>query len=63
VNGAADAITPVPIISSERLECTLAQALSALSEKTVTGFGSSDCKCPGYLFYFAKNFLQNHSFI
>jgi sugar fermentation stimulation protein A len=60
---AADAITPVPIISSERLECLLAQALSALSEKTLIGFGSTDCRCPGHLFYFAKNPLQSHSFI
>jgi sugar fermentation stimulation protein A len=59
----ADAITPVPIVSSERLECALAQSVSVLSGKTLTGFGSTDCRCPAHLFYFAENPLQNHSFI
>jgi sugar fermentation stimulation protein A len=63
LTAAADAITPVPIISSERLECALAKALSALSEKTLTGFGSTDCRCPAHLFYFTENTLQNHGFI
>lgn len=63
LTAAADAITPVPIVSSERLECALAQSVGALSKRTLGNFGSTDYHCPGHLFYFAENPLQNHSFI
>lgn len=34
--------------TTERLECQLANALTL---PAVTGFGSSDCTCPGHLFF------------
>ena len=49
---AATDCTALPIRSSKRIECALAQALTdagfALGPKR---FGSSDCACPGHLFY------------
>jgi sugar fermentation stimulation protein A len=63
LTAAADAIIPVPIVSSERLECALAQSISALSARTLSNFGSTDCNCPGHLFYFPGNPLHNHNFI
>jgi Uri superfamily endonuclease len=36
--------------SGQRLECRLADRLGGRFE-TVPGFGSSDCKCPGHLFF------------
>jgi len=34
----------------ERVECTIAQALSYQFD-SIPGFGSSDCKCPSHLFF------------
>ena len=39
--------------SEDRVECTMAQALSAQFD-SITGFGSSDCHCPSHLFYAAE---------
>ncbi len=36
--------------SGQRLECRLAARLSGRFD-AVTGFGSSDCRCPGHLFF------------
>jgi sugar fermentation stimulation protein A len=33
------------------LECELAGELACLYEVAVTGFGASDCRCGGHLFY------------
>jgi len=60
---AADAITPVPIISSDNLECELADKLQGIADQPVKGFGSSGCKCTGHLFYFTDNPLHNPRFI
>lgn len=42
------------IISDKRIECAIADELSRNYE-TVSGFGSSDCKCKGHLFKLAKS--------
>jgi sugar fermentation stimulation protein A len=47
----ADRIIPLPIRSSERLECGIAEALSAILEPGPRGFGSSDCRCANHLFF------------
>ena len=39
--------------SEDRVECAMAQALSAQFD-AITGFGSSDCHCPSHLFYAAE---------
>jgi len=47
-------ITDIIIGESEgRVECAMAQALSAQFD-SITGFGSSDCHCPSHLFYAAE---------
>lgn len=40
------------IISSKKIECRVAEKVRKLSDKVVLGFGASDCKCKGHLFYF-----------
>jgi sugar fermentation stimulation protein A len=60
----AGKVTAVPIISSENLECQLAERLQGITgSPAVKGFGSSDCRCPGHLFFFAENPLHNPGFI
>ena len=46
----ADINEVVLIPGERRLECTLAHALEG-NLSCVHGFGSSDCRCPGHLFY------------
>ncbi len=52
----------VPILSSKRLECTLARDVSSISEGYIPKFGSSDCSCASHLFYFSRNPLLNENF-
>ena len=47
---AADAVVPVPVRASRRLECELVRGLEAIMGAGVPGFGSSDCDCPSHLF-------------
>ncbi len=56
-------VTPVPVISTDDLECELADRLSKTADCPVKGFGSSDCSCPAHLFYFADNPLEDPHFI
>jgi len=37
--------------SPERIECALASWLAELADSCVPGFGSSDCRCEGHLFF------------
>ena len=41
-----------------KLECTLAKDLGGMFELAVPGFGASDCRCGGHLFY-AREFPLN----
>ncbi len=43
--------------TEDRVECTIAQALSRQFD-SITGFGSSDCKCPSHLFFDAEGMKQ-----
>ncbi|MCX7822188.1 MAG: DNA/RNA nuclease SfsA [Syntrophobacterales bacterium] len=56
-------ILPLRIESSERLECHIAKALNLIADSTIKHFGSSDCNCPGHLFWMASNPLLRESFI
>jgi sugar fermentation stimulation protein A len=47
----ADRIIALPIRSSQRLECRIAETLSAILEPGPRGFGSSDCRCATHLFF------------
>lgn len=59
----ASSITTVPIVTPEDLECQLSQQLHQLSDHTVSGFGSSDCRCRGHLFPWPGNPLADERFI
>jgi sugar fermentation stimulation protein A len=48
----------LPIRASDRLECSLADALSPLAHWSVKNFGCSDCHCPTHLFGFQNDPLQ-----
>lgn len=47
------------ILIEENEECRIANALRGISEVSfpVPGFGSSDCRCPGHLFYIQEQNL------
>ena len=46
----ARVVDALPIRASERLECTLADAVSAEAQWSIPGFGCSDCACASHLF-------------
>ena len=41
----------ITITGPRELECQLAKKLSGMFELAVPGFGASDCRCGGHLFY------------
>ena len=41
----------ITISGPRELECQLAKKLGSMFELAVPGFGASDCKCRGHLFY------------
>ena len=47
----APAVAVVWGLSKQRLECQVAEGLSAQRLVSVRGFGASDCRCPSHLFY------------
>ncbi|GBE56625.1 sugar fermentation stimulation protein A [archaeon BMS3Bbin16] len=52
----------LPIRSSERIECLLAEAVKEVSEFEITDFGSSDCACRSHLFYMPQDPLNSRLF-
>lgn len=48
---AADAVVPLPVRASTRLECSMADATAGLYPAPAPGFGASDCDCPAHLFH------------
>ncbi len=52
----AEMLGAITIAGPRELECQLANKLSGMFEPTVPGFGASDCRCPGHLFY-AQEFV------
>ena len=56
-------VTPVPIVTGDSMECELAAKLAEAADSRVKGFGSSDCRCAGHLYYFIENPFQNRRFI
>ena len=41
----------ITIPGQRELECKLAKKLSSMFEPSIPGFGASDCRCNGHLFY------------
>jgi sugar fermentation stimulation protein A len=58
----ADFHSILPIRSSARLECEIAEALSKISEWATPEFGCTDCSCNTHLFAFKKNPLHLKKF-
>lgn len=58
----AEGLVSLPVRSSQRLECEMAQALSLILEQGPAGFGSSDCPCLTHLFLSPKNPLHTEGF-
>jgi sugar fermentation stimulation protein A len=52
----------LPIRSSTKLECGIADAVSAVADWKVAGFGSSDCSCSTHLFGMEHDPLNSRSF-
>ena len=52
----------LPIRSSQRHECEIAQALSSIMKGGPPGFGSSDCRCFTHLFFSEKTPLEMEAF-
>ena len=52
----AEMLGAITIAGPRGLECQLAKKLSGMFEPTVPGFGASDCRCAGHLFY-AQEFV------
>ena len=47
----AEMLGAIIIPGPRDLECQLTKKLSNMFEPTVSGFGASDCRCAGHLFY------------
>jgi sugar fermentation stimulation protein A len=58
----ADGLVSLPVRSSQRLECEMAQTLSLILEHGPAGFGSSDCSCLTHLFWSPDNPLHTEAF-
>lgn len=58
----ADGFLSIPIRSSQRQECEIAQALSSIMTSGPSGFGSSDCQCPTHLFWAERSPLEIEAF-
>jgi sugar fermentation stimulation protein A len=44
----------ITIAAPRQRECEIAEELGAMFESAVPGFGASDCRCNGHLFYWPR---------
>jgi sugar fermentation stimulation protein A len=58
----ADEVVPLPIRSSQRQECEIADAFLSILQPGPDGFGSSDCQCLTHLFWHPTNPLDSRAF-
>lgn len=54
----ANVVKVIVCQSENSIECDIAEAIGSMYT-VVNGFGSSDCKCPGHLFYNSSNLGDN----
>ena len=47
----AEMLGSITIAAQRRRECELAKELAVMFESAAPGFGASDCRCGGHLFY------------
>lgn len=53
----------IPIQTSQDIECVISEEIEQISDGYVKGFGSSDCRCSGHLFWMKDNPLRSEKFI
>jgi sugar fermentation stimulation protein A len=58
----ADQVLPIPIRSSHRQECKVAETLTSIMQSGPRDFGSSDCECRTHLFFSPTNPLESQNF-
>jgi sugar fermentation stimulation protein A len=51
LSASAEVLGAITIVGPRELECQLAKKLGKMFELDVPGFGASDCRCGGHLFY------------
>ncbi len=47
----ADMLGAIVVTGPRQRECELAEGLAGMFERAAPGFGASDCRCGGHLFY------------
>lgn len=52
----------LPLVAGKGRECELAVKMAGIGGCVVAAFGSSDCACPGHLFFFEANPLETEDF-
>ncbi|MBW2058147.1 MAG: DNA/RNA nuclease SfsA [Deltaproteobacteria bacterium] len=62
LRAASEFHSALPVRSSLRLECEIAQALKGIGEWEIPGFGSSDCSCGTHLFGMAGDPIHSRQF-
>jgi sugar fermentation stimulation protein A len=62
LTAAASQVIPIPIRSSDRHECKVAESLSSFMEMGPRGFGSSDCECATHLYFSSAHPLESEEF-
>lgn len=62
LRAAAEFRSALPIRSSARLECDIAEALGGIGQWEIPGFGSTDCTCRTHLFGMTDDPLQGADF-
>ncbi len=53
----------IPIRTTDKIECTIADKLKNISDDNVHRFGCSDCRCDSHLFYFNSNPIKSKEFV
>lgn len=53
----------IPVQSSQDIECEISKGIEEISDGCVKDFGSSDCRCPGHLFWMKDDPFRNEKFI
>lgn len=56
-------LKPIPIRTSQNLECSLAKDIKKIANLFIRDFGCSDCQCDSHLFYFKKNPFTQEKFV
>lgn len=56
-------IKAIPIRTSQKYECFLADSVKSIASESIKNFGSSDCSCLSHLFYFRENPFLSERFL